>query len=629
MDTISWNFDRLGPNTPEDGDAVRGNFIRESKSPAAIFVRELLQNTLDARINDANGKKIPARITLKIIEPSVDFNEQLCGKIIPFVSSIDKEIHIDLNSPKALVIEEFNTSGLLGDTNDHRAEGEDERWANFWHRAAIPTKTKALGRAGQGKVTFFMASQINSLFAITRRINDDNDYAYGKCMFSKCPKVDGVHYHRHHLWGVCKTSDAPVSPVTSPMEIQKIKEAFQLERQCESGVSFIIPYPVSNLTEHDLVAAVIKDFYYPVFANELSVSIGNVDITSSSLKELIPQYLTDNSKPSVKYLSFMEKTTKNLPDISISEEWLSHSDIIPAYFQENQFESLKEKFNNGECIAVHFPVEIFPKKAEKYNGGIDVFLQYSEDIFQAEDLFIRSGLPIGEEHPLQKNAKKCFALVRINDSEISEFLGYAEEPSHNKWKITEPEVNKRYNNVSDVINSIRRAALCLYNAMRGYEVGRYEDVFVDILSIPYAEGTKKRQKKKTQIRGKDVPPYPPAPIPRQEPFFELYDIDNNSGLGMRSISGKLSQEQLPLKGKLIFAYNLLEGDGDPFANWHPFDFDLSDQKHFSINKQGIKVISREDNIIKFVVSEVDFFIEIKGFNVAQQIKAKGSIENEK
>ena len=628
MCAVAWNFDRLGPNTPADGDAVRGNFIRESKSAAAIFVRELLQNTLDARVPDAEGEKKTARVTLDFITPDVDFNKKLCGEILPFIQSLDKEVRIDLNSPKALLVEEFNTSGLTGDTEKHRVEGEYERWANFWHRAAIPTKTKSLGRAGQGKVTFFMASKLNCLFAVTRRINDDKDYAYGKCMFPKCPKGnDGQYYHRHHLWGNVSNPDAPVGPITSPEEIQKIKTAFQLKRKDEPGLSFIIPFPEDSLTELELIRAVIEDFYYPIFTNELSVSVGSVDITSSSLKELIPIYLTDNSKPSVDYLSFMEKTTRMPPDVCISDKWLEKSKVIPEYFPEGQFETLKESFNLGECIAVRFPIEIFPKKAEKYKGSVDVFIQNHESSFQAEDMFIREGLSIGEERPLQKNAKKCFALVRIDDSDISEFLGYAEEPSHNKWKVTEPEVLKRYNHVSEVICLIRHAALDLYNAMRGANVGLYEDVFADILSIPCAEGTKKRRKKKTPDPGGDVPLPLPPPIPRQEPFFELYDID--SGLGMRGIVDKVPKESLPLEGKLIFAYNLLEGDGDPFVNWHPFDFDLSDQRQFSIKTKGISVVSHEDNIIKFKVNDADFFIEISGFNAAQQIKAKGTIDYEK
>lgn len=630
MCAVSWNFDQLGPNTPEDGDAVRGNFIRESKSAAAIFIRELLQNTLDARVNDESGRKKSARVTLDFINPAVDYNKKLCEGIIPFIQSIDEDISIDLDSPKALLIEEFNTSGLLGNTEDHRATGEDERWANFWHRAAIPTKTKSLGRAGQGKVTFFMASRINSLFAVTRRIDDENDYAYGKCMFPKCPKVGGQYYHRHHLWGNVSTPQAPVAPITSPEEIQKIKTAFRLKRKDEPGVSFIIPYPDQRLTERDLIKAVIEDFYYPLFTNELSVSVGRVDITSASLKDLIPEYLTADSRPSVEYLSFMEKTTQMTPKVFISEKWLEKSEAIPEFFQENQFEVLKEKFNNGECVAVRFPVVIFPKRAEKYKGYIDVFIQNRESSLQTEDLFIRNGLSIGEERPLQKNARKCFALVRIDDVKISEFLGYAEEPSHNKWKVTEPEVCKRYNQVSDVIYSIRHAALALYNAMRGSNVGLYEDVFVDILSIPSSEGTTKRRKKKSPRLGPNVPPTSPLPtIIRQEPFFELYDINNNSGLGMRGIVDKVPKDKLPLLGKLVFAYNLLEGDGDPFANWHPFDFDLADQKQFTIRKKGIAIVSREDNIIKFIINDADFFIEISGFNVDQQIKAKGTIDDEK
>ena len=178
MCSCKWCFNELGPNSTEEGDAVRGNFIRESTSPSTIFVRELLQNTLDARIMDENNKKCPARVTINFVHPSIDFNRKMCEDIIPYIKSIDKDLNIDLESPEALIIEEYNTSGLIGNTNEPHIEGEKECWANFWHKSVMPTKTKSLGKAGQGKITFFMASQLNCLFAITRRVNEDKDYAY-------------------------------------------------------------------------------------------------------------------------------------------------------------------------------------------------------------------------------------------------------------------------------------------------------------------------------------------------------------------------------------------------------------------------------------------------------------------
>ncbi len=631
MSSYKWCFNELGPNSTEEGDAVRGNFIRESTSPSAIFVRELLQNTLDARIEDDNNKKYPARVTINFIHPDKDFNKKICEDIIPYIKSIDKDTIIDLDSPEALVIEEYGTTGLIGKTDEPHVEGEKECWANFWHKSVMPTKTKSLGRAGQGKVTLFMASQLNCLLAITRRYNEDKDYAYGKCVFSNCPQVNGKYYERNHIWGIYSDPKQPVEPVTEINDIQDLQTAYQLKRKVESGISFIIPYPNKKLTEDELIKAVIKDFYFIIFTKQLSVSIGNIDITSSTLADLVIKYLDNDSKPSAKFLSFMEKTINDFPDdiIEISAEWQKSNNILPEYFPDNKFDSLKEFFNNGDCIAVRFPITIYPKNNTISIGSIDVFLQYYNDITLTEDLFIRDGLLIGEERPLQKNAKKCFALVKISDPDVSDFLGYSEEPSHNKWKKTEPEVVKRYNNVPNVINLIRDAALILYNAMRGYDVGRYDDVFDDILSIPYPDGKPKRKKKKTiKPGGEDLPEPPPDIRHKHEPFWEFYDLNDNTGIGMKSIKNKVPQEKIPLKGILKFAYNLLEGDGDPFINWHPFDFDLSEKKLFKIQAKGITILSREDNEIKFSITDVDFALEVSGFNAAQQIKVKGIIEYE-
>jgi len=627
MCKYSWSFDLLGPNATEDGDAVRGNFIRESKTAPTIFVRELLQNTLDARVNGET-----ARVTINFISTSGQikaFSELHLKPIKKFVESLDDGETIDLEHPTALVVEEFNTSGLTGSTTDHRAKGENECWANFWHRASIPTKTKSLGRAGQGKITFFMASRLSCLFAVTRRINEEQDYAYGKCIFSRCPKVEGDYYQRNFLWGKITGENQPVSPITDGKIIQNIKDAFQLKRERESGVSFIIPYPDPKLTKEKLIEAVISDFYCPVMTKQLSVSIGNVDITATTLNDLAKRYLEDSRQ---KFLSFIEQAVKTPPEsiIDISPDWQETEKIDSTYFKEDQFDCLKTQFNEGEIIAVRFPVKIFPKGSQERVGSVDAFLQYCENFpFKAEDLFIRNGLSIGEEHHLQKNAKNSFALVQITNTDISEFLGYAEEPSHNKWKKTEPEVVKRYDDVGSAIDAIRNAALRLYNAMRGLSEGMYEDIFADILSIPCESGPQKRKRKKKSKGGGAGPEGPKDPIPRKERFYEFYDLDDNSGIGVRSIAGKVLREQLPLRGRLVFAYNLLEGDGDPFACWHPFDFDLSDQRQFSIQKRGISDIIREENVLVFTVDDIDFDLKISGFNPAQQIKVKGDIENEK
>ena len=627
-----WNLKKLDLDSPKDSSSIMDNFIKESKSYESILVRELLQNTLDARVeSETNNSK--AYVTIREIETDIAQGDKWLSEIKDFVKkSSAAPSKIDFNSSRALVIEEFHTTGLTGNTSDPRAEGEEQRWANFWHCEGVRNKTgKSLGRAGQGKITYFMSSMLNSVFALTKRYDDNKTYLYGKCILDNCPKINNTYYHRHHLWGEKNEKTQAVMPVTDEKQIESFKNTFSIKRTNESGTSFVIPMHVHELEKDKLVRAILEDFYYPILKEHLIVSVENIEINSVNLEELINQYLSIYSQPSISYLKFLKSIAEyekgNI--YAVDKNWTNETSLKEAYFNEEELEIIKKDFSEGKIVCANFPITVTPKAGDNQQGNIIVFLQKKEDIKETEELFIRSELVIGDEKKLRNVAGKSFGLVLIDDPVISEFLGYAEEASHMKWNAKEREVQKRYSNVQQSLLAIRQAMPRFYKMLDTCENDVLEHLFDDILSIPNEKSSAKKKQKKTQQKDNSATPTGNVPEhERQERFFDLYDLDYDHGVGMRD-SKKITAEMLPLTGSLEIAYDRLDGEGDPFKHWHPFDFDfLANKNQFKIKTSGVKIKKREENIITFTVTECDFNVEVSGFNRDQYLKSKGTLRNE-
>ena len=128
-----------------------------------FFIRELLQNVLDNRLTPETAAKVDIRILKLQDEKALNQYRNILSDIEPHLRKAEKGYIGDLfKSPRLLVIKEEGTTGFSGEYKDSDADSD---WANFFFGAAKEVKSGSKnGRAGQGKISYYMLSKARSLF---------------------------------------------------------------------------------------------------------------------------------------------------------------------------------------------------------------------------------------------------------------------------------------------------------------------------------------------------------------------------------------------------------------------------------------------------------------------------------
>jgi hypothetical protein len=629
---LDWHFKRLTPDCPTDTGIAERNFRRESTDLPEIFIRELLQNLMDARRPDFVG---PLRLKIRMIDKSNGLNEEYLKKIIATANPhLVGAGHVDGREgpPKVLVIEEFGSTGLEGKVDDSRAEGESERWANFWHGEGKVSKGgKSLGRAGQGKITYHMVSAARTVLAYSVRGKaKPAGCVFGKCIVSKSHQIAADYFMRHGYW--CEGGNAdpgkPIQPLPTadPKAIAEFVKAFSLSRTAdETGTSWVIPYPLESVTPEALTRAALRGFYYSIFKGALEIEVGTLSLNRKTASQLISEYV-DDSAISKRFVHFIERVAngKSAAYATAGDDWWNGATepLNSSCFSEEAFQKLKLAFDSSEPISVTFPLTLTGRDNSVREVFFRVFLQKLEGLQRTEEIYVRSDLVIGDEKWLKDAPGRALGATIADDEYLSEFLGYAEEASHLKWNAAEEELLRRYSSQSakENLSRVRRALPKLSRLLTGYASGIEEDALIELLSVPDPAGAKKKstgpgekKKKPTGIKPGKIEPRPKA--------FSISDIAG----GVRITPG-----DLPLKheteAEILFAYARVAGEGNPFASYHPFDFDMADFSRIKVEEvKGIKVIEREENRLGVRIDDPDFDLRVTGFSDNQRMICKARL----
>lgn len=628
---LKWNPEKLNPLNTRGANTTIKNFRDEHKLFTSIFIREFMQNFLDARINNNSGEI--SRISIRILEEDkIDksYNKNALENLLPHLKASNSELGLetptpDFNNPTALVLEEFLTVGLTGNINDSGAKGREERWANFWFGEAKPSKTgKDLGRAGQGKVTYNMASSTNTIFALSIPDENSKGLLFGKCIFAHTHKIMSDEFGHNSYWSNLGKEDheQPV-PTTDPVAINDFKKAYSLERKDGlRGTSWVIPFPKSHIDKESLIKAFLQEFFIPIYRNKAEIKICGEEITRSNLNEYVRKYLGEG-EPSIEYFDFLEHTMSADSNglHAVKSQWWQNPVLTEDCFEPEELQKINNDFEKEECVGFILPVSVYPKKGNAKESYIKVWVQLREK-HRCEYYYVRDDLIITHEQHLPKMAP-VFGLVLAEDGAISEFLAGAEEASHLKWNQKEDGMES-YNRSNETLSNVRQSIVKLFNLLRGSNKERIEDLFDDILSIP-GTGAKKKQKRKSRKKDKVVTPPKPEDIPASHNFLI---IDDGSGVELKPGPGaKDDKVEFPVTGSLKVAYNNISGYGDPFKNYHPaFDFDFKNSsEHIKIAK-NINILQKMENKIDFEIIDKDFYLQVRGFKADQQVRVKAGVD---
>jgi hypothetical protein len=626
-----WLFTKTEWNQIRGRGIAEDNFAHESRSNLEILIRETIQNPLDAR----DGSNAPVRVTLRKLEKNAINSAYFSGLLTEefqerLKSSIEDAPALNLGSPVALVIEDFGTTGLQGSFANPDADGDGENWNAFWYsegEGAKPTRGSN-GRAGQGKITYYRTSAARAVFGLTVRADDKNRLLMGRSVFRRAYKYQDAKYVPHAFW--CANEGQKSMPVTSPDEINAFRAAFQIKRTTEPGLSLVIPFP-SEFEVEEAVRVVLSEFYFPIAAGRLEVSIGDIDVRAANVAALADNYLPEKlsaqkgpfcSKGFRVFIADVVAEMKSgivLPQLKPG--WEKGVQLSAESFPEEILDQTRKKIEEGSRISLRCPVTVKSKKGGAQSTFFDIHLQVPEDMERVEEAYIRKDLLIGSERHIADAGylQKARGLTLISDSTMSAFLADAEEPTHLKWNASRPRLAEDYVSPKDLVRAVRQALPRLLALLSGQIVKRDVKALAKYFSKP-AEKGKSGSEGEKKVGGNQPPP-PPLEPPATKLFRLLTGPD-----WVRVVPNQeaLKGAKFPISSVLELAYEGL--DLDPFKDYDPFDFDLADAAAFPIATEGMKIEKRERNRIEFTVEELESSLQLSGFDKNIRFRARLTYE---
>jgi hypothetical protein len=628
MIVVHWQFRPLNPNETSGSNISDDNFADEERTDVEILVRETLQNPLDARSSES-----VVRVEYNLV--TVDL---AASKFAQSIFSDDWKKHFqageligsDIHQAKMrfLVIEDFGTTGLEGCYKDSSIEGPTENWNAFWFREGEGAKaTKSNGGAGQGKITLFLASQLRSVFALTKRKSDGVELLFGCCRFKRNYKLpdDNSRWAKEARWGAVRDPNKLAIPVESVSMIEGIKAELGLARGAEAGTTFIVPMPVGDITETTLRNAVVNEFFFAINRGRLQVKIGDVTLNASSIAG-VADGMGPNCRLSKGYREFLALTAKNTNEAvtaTVKDSWHRETKLTVGAFDEDELTLLREKFSNSELVSVDFLIPVKKKQPQETSTAtFRVFLQQDESAEQSQELFVRQDLGIDGEKRLKaaRTIAPVMALTFIQDPKLSDLLVAAEEPTHRNWNARRQKVLNQYSSPNEALNAVRNAALRLVQLISP-EGKKDETALAVYFADPASEPAKHIGGGGSRPETPKGEPQPPKEIPRPTPKpVVLKFLDD----GFEVLAKAAEGFTFPIDCKITLAYATVVGDA--FKLWDAADFWIGDDWSYPREFSGISKFTTAVNTMSFRLDDESSRLSVTGFDHNRRLEIRVSYE---
>jgi hypothetical protein len=470
MQAIQWKRTLLSPEQLGGGDAVGQLFEGKHQIRAEIFVREDLQNRVDARIEGLE-RPVEVFITFLTLKKTLfskyfpdDFRSWYLQNEISTLTGDERNRRTEqiqeLFSAKefpVLLIEDFNTSGLNGPINSRipiKTEGDPLYHATnaltcFFRRNGISGKTnKKLGSAGLGRHVYYKASRISSklIYTVPSDLSEEKN---GKLIpLDPRPLFFGQSFQRtfaerkdnqQHLYdSYYHLSGTPVESLPMPYGIaqdeeplvEEVRRDFLLRRSHDqTGCSIIIPFPNPELTEETFINSVVRCFALPILYGRLELQVNRTKILKDNIASL-------SSHPEVnQFNNFLLQSIRKIarkPDVEIfvSEKRLQRlfgDDLLDVA----DLNTLTQNFVDREIVCVKVNIEFGTNKDR--TGIIFICLQKTEMKTRGRHVVSRDGLEITSYSDRQNFARASNAVVLVQPDQLGALLRSTENPAHTEW----------------------------------------------------------------------------------------------------------------------------------------------------------------------------------------------------
>ena len=623
-----WQFRPLNPNETSGASISDDNFADEERTSVEILVRETLQNPLDARSGDSVVRVEYRLVTVDVATSefarSIFSDEWVrhfrAGELIESGEQPTKMTF--------LVIEDFGTTGLEGCYTDSSCEGSTENWNAFWFREGEGAKTtKSNGGAGQGKITLYLASQLRSVFALTKRSSDGSELLFGCCRFKRNYKLPGDknRWAKEARWGAVSDPDELAKPIVKMPMLDGMKAELGLFRGAEAGTTFLIPLPAEDITEKMLRNAVVNEFFFAINRGRLVVKVGDVKLDASSIADVANDMGRD-CRLIKSYREFLALTANKVDEnvtATAKVLWSRETKLTVGAFEETEMTSLKAKFCNSELVSVDFPIQVKKKQPKEIlSAKFRVFLQQDEDAEQSHELFVRQDLGIDGEKRLKaaRTVAPVMALTFIQDPKLSDLLVAAEEPTHRNWNARRPKVVAQYFSPNEVLNAVRNAALRLVQLISPEGI-KDETALAVYFADPASEPAKRVGGGGAMAGSPKGDPKPVEDIPKPKPKpVVLKILDDGFEIRAKEAEGFT----FPMDCKITLAYATVVGDA--FKSWDAADFWIGDETSYPRLCSRIFGLATALNTMSFRLEDENSWLSVSGFDCNRQLEIRVKYE---
>ena len=233
----SWIWPEVGA-TPINQGLDSEMFDRTDYPYSETFVREAIQNSLDARLDQSRPVTGSFTFHSDGIGPRRDFLDQVMQHRKKAGLDVPREWH--KAHVRWLVVQDFNSKGLSGSLTSRTSD-----FWNYWLNFGISNKD-GTGRGGRGigRVTFLIASRLQSVIGYTRRASDGASAICGMSVLRALE--DGERFLSTHAYLAEKISGNIYDLHDGPDFHARTKKAFAFtsyDGEFASGLALAIPYP--------------------------------------------------------------------------------------------------------------------------------------------------------------------------------------------------------------------------------------------------------------------------------------------------------------------------------------------------------------------------------------------------
>ena len=627
MSDLKWHFNKLlsGENPI---DTVGGEFFSLEALKDEALPREFGQNSLDQVLS---GKKLSLKIEIHEESKKSIADSKFLKGIYEHCSSdksgIPRHIIPDPNKKfRYMVIEDFNTTGVIGDINFHGLiDNTNQNYFNLFRSMGMTSKdkdnTNTLGSWGMGKNMYAQVSRISTFLGYTCRKEAPQELLTGMSIL-KLHTVGDTDYKNTGNFGYGNSeNDQLVMPVEQEDIIEEFKSEFNIIRTARNdrGLSLVIPCILDSITAEKIIQAFIKTWGLAILKDKMELHLKSdeidVIIDKDSLLDHL-NYFDENEKRKVqRSIGFLQKSIDlkdedyfNLKFREVDRPSWNMGQLIDEEMTSEARDRLESEVAH---IGFKVPLNIAYNDEDPQKGEFEVHIFRDREISNPYSIQYFRGLLLIPGVLPNKPLNKPYHSIIIVYGTLADVFAKAEGPAHYQWSDGISKFQQlNLKEGKSLLNFVRNSANRIKSHLNQSDVELDDEIAGQLLGYIVPSPGPGSSNVPVDDEVENDPPDPPTePIP---PSYSPNYSELTDGVSYRDNPDMSDDKVINKTYKLKVSYNVEEGNPHNYYTEDQFDFK---KPPIRVEASGVDILISEKNNLEFMVNERDWSLKIRGFDV--------------